>query len=293
MMNSLTNTFRCLSCQAVGFYCGNFLCASCLNDGTVVDRFGNMVFDTRWGTSLNGDDEPKHVYKKRRMESQVKPKWPVSNKCDSNSNGNVADLRVESSHHNPDQSNAVSNELNILMNGEKFDELVWAEYHKLKMEYHSTLMELANVKNILQSYQQFMTHFPPQSQQLVRINGISSKNVRLAECDPIIIFDVSRDPPVVITANNKFCEIFGYTIQEIRGVSFTNFVHPHYVDYSITKIKQEYLKPSLSFQQVYVTKTGKVMVSQDCHSFFLGDDGVNLIDFVTVNPLVDFESSRR
>jgi PAS domain S-box-containing protein len=55
---------------------------------------------------------------------------------------------------------------------------------------------------------------------------------------PMVIFDLSRTPPVVLTANHKFCQLFGYALEEVIGVPWKQFIHSDYIEYTSGKMQQ-------------------------------------------------------
>ena len=46
---------------------------------------------------------------------------------------------------------------------------------------------------------------------------------------PVVIFDMTTSIPKVFSANDKYCQLFGYTLDEIVGSPWKRFISPNFI----------------------------------------------------------------
>jgi len=107
-----------------------------------------------------------------------------------------------------------------------------------------------------------------------------------------VVYDLTRKPAVVQSANGAFCRMLGYTTEEAHGASWHKFVYPPYVERALQILtphltpKDKYGTPAaVSFEQVYQHKNGNLVRTVDSHNIFFVD-GQPASDVITVTPLV-------
>src|SRR5688572_30065793 len=98
----------------------------------------------------------------------------------------------------------------------------------------------------------------------VNVNG-NNNTVPEGE-QAMVVFDLVRTPPIVLTANLFFCRLFGYTLDEVVGKPWKMFIHPDHLARTFQQLQQEKLSSAkIQFVQVYVNKQGRPFVAHDTH----------------------------
>lgn len=109
----------------------------------------------------------------------------------------------------------------------------------------------------------------------------SQDNVKWAS-NPLVVFDLSQAS--VITANEEFCNMFGYTIDEVKSMNWTKFIHPDYVERTKMILIRHGKANNVRFKQVYVNKFGEPFVSNDTHTLIIDNNGNFKADVVQTIP---------
>lgn len=102
--------------------------------------------------------------------------------------------------------------------------------------------------------------------------------------NPLVVLDLRNSFVSVISANEEFCELFGYTIEEVMTMSWTNFIHPNYID----RTKQILLSAkgsTIRFNQCYILKNGDILLANDIHTLIYDSNGHIKIDIVQILPI--------
>ncbi len=107
----------------------------------------------------------------------------------------------------------------------------------------------------------------------------------LATDRAMVVFDLIKSPAIVLTANEHFCQLFGYKLEEVIGMPWKKFIHPDYLERTTAILRQKNLQAAIQFTQVYRNSEGMTFVALDTHSFFFGNHGTPRADLVTVQPL--------
>jgi PAS domain S-box-containing protein len=105
---------------------------------------------------------------------------------------------------------------------------------------------------------------------------------------PMVVFDLSRTPAVLMTCNTAFCSLFGYRMDQIIGMPWKKFIDPGYFDRTMSilfKNSKHSDTAAFQFRQVYKNSQGASFVALDTHTFFYGINGPRA-DLVTISPLV-------
>lgn len=102
----------------------------------------------------------------------------------------------------------------------------------------------------------------------------------------IVIYDLTKLPATVKTANETFCRMLGYDMQEVLGQPWTKFVHPAYHE----RVKQIFntrpLSTIIEFDLVYRHRNGGLFSTFDSHTIIFAADGTPVSDLVAIklNP---------
>lgn len=102
--------------------------------------------------------------------------------------------------------------------------------------------------------------------------------------NPLVVFDLSQSQASVITANEEFCDMFGYTIDEVKSMNWTKFIHPDYVERTRSILTHHRKGNNVHFKQVYINKFGKPFVSNDSHTLIMDNNGNIKADVVQTIP---------
>jgi PAS domain S-box-containing protein len=46
----------------------------------------------------------------------------------------------------------------------------------------------------------------------------------------MVVFDLVKSPAIVLTANEKFCRLFGYKLEDVVGMPWKQLIHPDYLE---------------------------------------------------------------
>jgi len=88
-----------------------------------------------------------------------------------------------------------------------------------------------------------------------------------------VIYDLTKLPPTVRTANSTFCKMLGYEMNEVIGQPWKKFVHPDYYERALQILSARRMNNSLhqpiEFEQVYVHKNGGVFLTIDSHTIVI------------------------
>jgi len=100
----------------------------------------------------------------------------------------------------------------------------------------------------------------------------------------MVLFDLLKTPAIVLTANDTFCEMLGYEINEVIGMPWHKFIHKDYVDSTLEILsKRNVQDPSVSFEQVYKHKDDGIFAAMDTHKIFFKKNGDPVSDLVTID----------
>src|SRR5690606_15838149 len=102
--------------------------------------------------------------------------------------------------------------------------------------------------------------------------------------NPLVVFDLRKSQVTVISANEEFCHLFGYTVEEVMSMSWTNFIHPDYIERT-KKILMSAKGSTVRFNQCYVHKNGDVFLANDIHTLIHDSNGHISIDIAQILPL--------
>eukprot|EP01103_Thecamoeba_quadrilineata_P021449 TRINITY_DN986_c0_g1_i4.p1 TRINITY_DN986_c0_g1~~TRINITY_DN986_c0_g1_i4.p1 ORF type:complete len:335 (-),score=67.08 TRINITY_DN986_c0_g1_i4:107-1111(-) len=97
-----------------------------------------------------------------------------------------------------------------------------------------------------------------------------------------ILFDLTKKPASVLTADGTFCQMLGYEMEEVVGAPWQKFVHPDYCDRALNIFSSTALNTSIQMDQVYRHKNGAIVFATDVHNFLLGTNRQPVSDFVCV-----------
>ncbi|PRP72966.1 GGDEF domain-containing protein, partial [Planoprotostelium fungivorum] len=119
-------------------------------------------------------------------------------------------------------------------------------------------------------------------------NNIESIKARLPTNEPLLLtegkgmvaFDLRRHPAYVLTANDIFCQMMGYTLEEVLGKPWQKFIHPDYIERTMSILRsRDHRNPTVSFEQMWVTRQGHAFATTDSHSIFFSN-GLPVSDIV-------------
>lgn len=210
--------------------------------------------------------------KMKSKKRKIAPQSPLPSPS-----ANAAKLGNDSALYSPsaerDGTHALFN-----MEGNPIYAYLMAEIQRLSGDYMRVSQELKATKELnnqllvhLGSFQQFVN------------NNVSPM---LVFNQPVVIFDMTFSVPKVFSANAKYCELFGYSLEEVVGAPWRTFIHPNFIQ-KATEIFQHHAYEKLStlqMKQAYVTKLGSTFIATDFHLFFYGPNNQVLADFVIITP---------
>lgn len=95
----------------------------------------------------------------------------------------------------------------------------------------------------------------------------------------------SSSEPSVLTANHKFCNLFGYTNDQILGSPWRKFIHPKYIETTMARFQQAIASNFDQFTPHYVNSLGETFAAKDIHIFFRDQNNSPIADLITITPL--------
>jgi len=172
----------------------------------------------------------------------------------------------------------------------EINRLLMNEIKELKSDQRKLYEELRALKETNQrgnsttrtkSTTQPGTAVPSQSVETPIINQVKA----------VVIFDLTKSIPAVMNCNETFCHMLGYNQDEVIGSSWHKFVHPLYIERAFEILKPHMtprankLNDGVKFEQVYQTKSGETIRTEDTHTIFF-KDGKPETNLVTISPFV-------
>jgi len=103
----------------------------------------------------------------------------------------------------------------------------------------------------------------------------------------MVMFDLTKTPAVVLTANDSFCQILGYQMNEVIGAPWQKFIHPDYLKRTLDILtKTSPNDPTCMFEQMYKHKAGPMFAGCDTHTIFFaaGNPVSDLVSIVLEQP---------
>eukprot|EP01122_Echinamoeba_exundans_P014594 TRINITY_DN6647_c0_g1_i1.p1 TRINITY_DN6647_c0_g1~~TRINITY_DN6647_c0_g1_i1.p1 ORF type:complete len:689 (+),score=133.15 TRINITY_DN6647_c0_g1_i1:1125-3191(+) len=106
----------------------------------------------------------------------------------------------------------------------------------------------------------------------------------------MVVFDLSKNPAVVLTCNDAFCRLFGYQMENVIGMAWKKFIDQSYFERTMSILLQNngaanrHQTSSIQFMQVYKAANGSTFVALDTHTFLYGTTGPRA-DLVTITPV--------
>lgn len=104
----------------------------------------------------------------------------------------------------------------------------------------------------------------------------------------MVVFDLSKNPAVVLTCNDAFCRLFGYQMDNVIGMAWKKFIDQAYFERTMLILQNNGASTrqtsSIQFMQVYKAPSGSNFVALDTHTFFYGTNGPRA-DLVTITPV--------
>jgi PAS domain S-box-containing protein len=105
----------------------------------------------------------------------------------------------------------------------------------------------------------------------------------------MVVFDLSKNPAVVLTCNDAFCRLFGYQMENVIGMAWKKFIDQSYFERTMSILLQNNgaanrQTSSIQFMQVYKAGNGSTFVALDTHTFLYGTTGPRA-DLVTITPV--------
>jgi len=109
----------------------------------------------------------------------------------------------------------------------------------------------------------------------------------------MVVFDLTKNPAIVLTTNETFCKMVGYEMKDVLGCAWHKFIPAEYIDRTMNKLSQRNLKDSvIQFDQVYKHKDAGIFPALDTHTiFFANGKPVSDLVFITLSPSGKFSSS--
>lgn len=172
------------------------------------------------------------------------------------------------------------------------------EINALKQEQHHLNNELLTVKEENATLHRILSEIFNNSSllnQIIKHQNIvdSLKNNPLSyplgenikwSTNPLVVFDLRNSFVSVISANEEFCELFGYSVEEVMSMSWTNFIHPSYIERT-KQILMSAKGNTVRFNQCYIKKNGDLFVANDIHTLIYDNNGHINIDIVQIIPI--------
>eukprot|EP01097_Dermamoeba_algensis_P011033 TRINITY_DN839_c0_g1_i1.p1 TRINITY_DN839_c0_g1~~TRINITY_DN839_c0_g1_i1.p1 ORF type:complete len:607 (+),score=108.15 TRINITY_DN839_c0_g1_i1:76-1821(+) len=163
------------------------------------------------------------------------------------------------------------------------------ELINLKKENESLSNKLKNAEqsNFQRSFSSAINFLFSKSTEPVKSNLLASqKLINQSTEKPMVVFDLTKGPATVMTANDAFCKFLGYTMNEVNGASWQKFVHPEYIEKALNIFgSRKNTSNVIEFDLVYRAKDGTLYHTLDTHTIFSGPDGSKLSDVVSITLL--------
>jgi len=97
----------------------------------------------------------------------------------------------------------------------------------------------------------------------------------------IVLYDLTKMPPIVKTANDTFCKMLGYDMDDVIGQPWVKFVHPSMYDRTFQIFSARKLSTVIEFNQYYKHKNGGAFSTVDSHTIIF-DGHTPVSDLVTI-----------
>jgi len=182
----------------------------------------------------------------------------------------------------PTPSNTQSN----MSDQPQINQYLLAEFRKMKQDQVRLHEELQRLKEQNESLSRnfnalLKCKIKENPYQLVNPADLQSQQ----QGKPMVVFDLVKKTPSILTANQPFCKLFGYKMNEVIGMPWNKFIHPDHIERTMNILSnQQKLNWAIQFVQVYRNKEGHSFVTLDSHTFFIGSNGPRA-DLVTITPL--------
>jgi PAS domain-containing protein len=120
----------------------------------------------------------------------------------------------------------------------------------------------------------------------VVVGSPAMRDARLASSlaqQPMVVFDLTTQPAVVMTCNDTFARLLGYNVAgDVRGMPWVNFIHPDQLQRTLSILSERTPENNtVRFPQLYVEKEGGLFFTVDTHNIFF-DNGRPVSDLVFV-----------
>jgi len=114
---------------------------------------------------------------------------------------------------------------------------------------------------------------------------------------PMVVYNVTKNTAIVLTANSTFCELLGYELDEVIGLSWTEFIPPYAIAKTMALLRQTSRNPQsrgiITVDQVYKHTGGGIFNSIDTHTILFGKDGHPISDIVVLSLPTSSTSSEQ
>jgi len=125
----------------------------------------------------------------------------------------------------------------------------------------------------------------------LRATGANTSSPRAEQ--PMVVYDLSKNTATVLTANQTFCKMIGYELNEVVGMPWTEFIPQEAALHTMnTILQQKNLSSVIQLEQVYKHRTGGLFATRDTHTILFGGDGVPISDVVTLQLPDSTETDR-
>eukprot|EP00012_Vannella_robusta_P012156 CAMPEP_0206192788 /NCGR_PEP_ID=MMETSP0166-20121206/6165_1 /ASSEMBLY_ACC=CAM_ASM_000260 /TAXON_ID=95228 /ORGANISM="Vannella robusta, Strain DIVA3 518/3/11/1/6" /LENGTH=261 /DNA_ID=CAMNT_0053609347 /DNA_START=313 /DNA_END=1098 /DNA_ORIENTATION=- len=101
---------------------------------------------------------------------------------------------------------------------------------------------------------------------------------------PIVVYDLKHQPPIVQTANPIFCGMLGYTMAEVIGKPWQNFIHPDFVQRTVEALERASYNQKIQRIQCYKHKQSGYFLTNDSYHIFCDVHDKPLSAIVTIRP---------
>mmetsp|Transcript_36663 Transcript_36663/g.50445 ORF Transcript_36663/g.50445 Transcript_36663/m.50445 type:complete len:352 (-) Transcript_36663:61-1116(-) len=102
---------------------------------------------------------------------------------------------------------------------------------------------------------------------------------------PMVVYDLRHRPPTILTTNFQFCNLVGYSMDEIIGSPWQKYIHHDYIDRTMAFLSQRAKSPYIHIEQIYKHKDGHIFPTRDKHVLLHDPTGNLVADTVTIIPL--------
>lgn len=96
-----------------------------------------------------------------------------------------------------------------------------------------------------------------------------------------LVFDLTAQPPTVISAPDNFCRMMGYEMHEVMNMPWHKFIHPSNVHRTMNILNQAHMSTTIQFPQIYKTKDGHMFRTLDTHNIVY-ESGRPIYDIVSI-----------